>query len=80
MSFSIIPLTINQFYFGKFMSQENGKIPLIGLIISSMIMLVGMITLGTIFGDIGVAITHVGTFSFLTGYYYFSFKILKIQS
>ena len=70
MSFSIIPITINTFYFSKFLASENAKIPLFGGIISSIILVVGMIVLGSIYGVIGIAITHVLTYSGLCLYSY----------
>ena len=74
MSFSIIPITINTFYFSKFLASENAKIPLFGGIISSIILVVGMIVLGSIYGVIGIAITHVLTYS---GLCLFSYEMNK---
>lgn len=65
MSFSIIPITINLFYFSKFLASENGKIPLYGGIISSSVMILGMISLGSLFGAKGIAITHLISYSSL---------------
>tara|TARA_Y100000996_G_scaffold408894_1_gene388706 strand:- start:1707 stop:2858 length:1152 start_codon:yes stop_codon:yes gene_type:complete len=65
MSFSVIPITINLFYFAKFLSIENGRIPLYGGILSSSIMTVGMISLGSLFGAQGIAVTHVMSYSSL---------------
>ena len=64
MSLSIIPITINVFYFSKLLAMENAKIPFIGGIISSVIMVVGMIGLGTLYGTIGIAVANVLTYSF----------------
>jgi O-antigen/teichoic acid export membrane protein len=74
ISFSVIPITINQFYFAGFLSKENGKTPLIGGVISSSIMLSGIIFLGSIFEERGIAITHVLSFSSLSLFYYWSQK------
>ena len=63
MSFVIIPVTINVFYHAKFLALENGKIPLFTGIISSTIMVTGMIILGTLYGITGVAITYVLAYS-----------------
>ena len=52
-----------------FLAKENGKIPLFGGIISSSIMLSGMIILGSIFEETGVAITYVMSFSILCLFY-----------
>ena len=64
MSLSIIPITINVFYFSKLLAMENAKIPFIGGIISSVIMVVGMIGLGTFYGTTGIAVANVLTYSF----------------
>ena len=77
MSFSIIPITINIFYHAKFLAAENGKIPLIGGIISSSIMMLGIVFLGTIFGVYGIAITHVLTYSILCLYSFIMARKLK---
>tara|TARA_Y100000590_G_scaffold115951_1_gene132335 strand:+ start:27865 stop:29007 length:1143 start_codon:yes stop_codon:yes gene_type:complete len=69
MSFAVIPITINHFFFAAFLAKENGKIPLFGGIISSSIMLSGMIILGNIFEETGVAITYVMSFSILCLFY-----------
>ncbi|MBC8298072.1 MAG: oligosaccharide flippase family protein [Pelagibacterales bacterium] len=65
MSLSIIPLTINSFYYSKFLALENAKIPLYGGIVSSVVLVSGMIILGSVYGTIGIAITHVLTYSSL---------------
>ena len=57
------------FYFAGFLAKENGKIPLFVGIISSSIMLSGMIILGSIFEETGVAITYVMSFSILCLFY-----------
>ena len=77
MSFAIIPTTINMFYFAKFLALENGKIPLFGGVISSSIMILGIVLLGTIFGVKGVAITHVLTYSILCLYSFIMARKLK---
>lgn len=63
MSLSVIPITINLFYYAKFLASENGKIPLYGGILSSSIMIVGMISLGSLFEAKGIAVTHVLAYS-----------------
>ena len=63
MSLSIIPITINVFYFSKLLAMENAKIPFIGGIISSVVMVSGMIGLGTLYGTMGIAIANVLTYS-----------------
>ena len=63
MSFSIIPITINTFYLSKFLASEKANIPLIGGVVSSVVLITGMIGLGSLYGVIGIAITHVLTYS-----------------
>ena len=63
MSLSIIPTTINMFYYSRFLAAEKGRIPLYGGIISSTILVVGMIVLGSLYGVTGIAVTNVLTYS-----------------
>ena len=63
MSLSIIPTTINMFYYSRFLAAEKGKIPLFGGIISSTVLVVGMIVLGSLYGVTGIAVTNVLTYS-----------------
>ena len=63
MSFSIIPITINTFYLSKFLASEKANIPLIGGMVSSVVLITGMIGLGSLYGVTGIAITHVLTYS-----------------
>jgi len=63
MSLSIIPITINMFYYSRFLAAEKAKIPLFGGIISSTILVTGMIILGSLYGVIGIAVTNVLTYS-----------------
>ena len=63
MSFSVVPITIYLFYYTKFLALENGKTPLHAGIISSSVMITGMIVLGSLFGAKGIAITHVIAYS-----------------
>jgi|APSaa5957512535_1039671.scaffolds.fasta_scaffold02259_14 O-antigen/teichoic acid export membrane protein len=63
MSLSIIPNTINMFYYSQFLAAEKGKTPLFGGIISSSILVIGMIVLGSLYGVIGIAVTNVLTYS-----------------
>ena len=79
MSFSVVPITISLFYYAKFLALENGKIPLYGGIISSSIMISGMIFLGTIFEAKGIAITHVISYSSLCLFYYVMTKKIEKQ-
>lgn len=77
MSFSLIPITINGFYHVKFLANENGRIPLFSGIIGSIIMILGMIILGTYYGVVGIAITHVLTYSSVCSFNYFMDKKLN---
>ena len=63
MSLSIIPNTINMFYYSQFLAAEKGKTPLFGGIISSSILVIGMIVLGSLYGVIGIAVTNVLKYS-----------------
>jgi len=74
MSLSIIPTTINLFYYSRFLAAEKGKIPLLGGIISSTVLVVGMILLGSLFGVIGIAVTNVLTYSSACLFSYIMFK------
>jgi len=65
MSFSIIPITINNFYLSKFLASEKASVPLIGGIISGIVMIVGIISLGSMYGVTGIAVTNVLTYSVL---------------
>lgn len=79
MSLSIIPITINVFYLSKILASENGKILLIGGILASVIMVTGMVGLGTIFGTIGIAITNVLCYSCYCLFNYVMYKRIIIQ-
>ena len=76
MSLSIIPITINVFYFSKLLAMENAKIPFIGGIISSVIMVVGMIGLGTFYGTTGIAVANVLTYSFFCLFNYVMYNAI----
>ena len=59
MSISIIPSSIVLIYTSKFLSLEKSKFILIGKIISSLIIIVGFLIFGPIFGIIALAIIFV---------------------
>ena len=63
MSFSVIPIVINNFYYANFLALEKASAPLIGGIISSIVMVVGMISLGSLYGVTGIAVTHLLAYS-----------------
>jgi O-antigen/teichoic acid export membrane protein len=65
MSFSVIPIVINNFYYANFLASEKASAPLIGGIISGIVMVVGMISLGSMYGATGIAVTVVLTYSVL---------------
>ena len=75
MSLSVIPITISVFYFSKFLAMENAKIPLIGGIISSIVMITGMIGLGTLYGTTGIAIANVLTYSIFCLFNYVMYQV-----
>ena len=75
MSLSVIPITINVFYFAKLLAMENAKIPLIGGIISSVVMVTGMVGLGTLYGTIGIAIANVLTYSIFCLFNYVMYHV-----
>jgi len=77
MSLSVIPITINLFYYAKFLASENGKVPLYAGIISSSIMTVGMLSLGSLFEAKGIAITHVIAYSTVCPFLYYMNKKLE---
>ena len=77
MSLSVIPITINLFYYAKFLASENGRIPLYGGILSSSIMIVGMLSLGSLFEAKGIAITHVIAYSTVCPFLYYMNKKLE---
>ena len=59
ISFSVIPGTISMLYTSKFLALEKSKYVLMSKILTIVIMIIGFITLGPIFGIIGLAITLV---------------------
>jgi O-antigen/teichoic acid export membrane protein len=59
MSLGIIPGTVDIVYTSKLLGSEKSKFVLIAGLISLIIMIVGMIVLGSSFGTTGIAITYV---------------------
>ena len=59
MSLSILPITLDTIFSSQILSKEKSKFILLGGIISLFIMIIGILSLGSIFGTIGVAITFV---------------------
>jgi len=69
LAVSLIPLSVNTVYASKFLGSEKSRIFLIGHIISLLVYVLGIIVLGSIFGIIGVAISHVIGATTLSVYY-----------
>jgi len=59
MSLSAIPATLSAIYSSKFLGLEKSKFVIISKIISLIIVIVGMIILGSILGIVGLAISFV---------------------
>ena len=59
VSVAVIPATIGIFYESKLLALEKGKFPIIGKSIGIIIVVVGFLTLGPIYGMIGLAVTFV---------------------
>lgn len=59
MSIAVIPSTINQLYSSKFLALEKSKIVLFGTFSSLITIIVGMITLGSVMGLNGIALSFV---------------------
>jgi O-antigen/teichoic acid export membrane protein len=57
ISFVVIPYSVNMTYISKFLGQERGKIILIGQAVSLGIYITGLLTLGSIIGINGVALS-----------------------
>jgi len=79
LSVSIIPATGTLFYQSKFLGQEKSKNPLIGLSIQVAITITGIITLGQMYGMIGVTISYVLASSGNLVYLTFANRLLKIS-
>ena len=59
MSLSIIPITINTICTSRLLSKEKSKLVLIGNLISLIIIISGILTLGSMYGTIGIAMSFV---------------------
>jgi O-antigen/teichoic acid export membrane protein len=57
ISFVVIPYSVNMTYISKFLGQERGKIILIGQAVSLGIYITGLLTLGSVIGINGVALS-----------------------
>ena len=61
LSIAIIPATVGTFYESKLLSLEKGKFPIISKSLGIVIIIFGFLTLGPIFGIIGLSITIVAS-------------------
>jgi O-antigen/teichoic acid export membrane protein len=59
MSLSIIPITISTIYTSRLLSKEKSKLVLIGNIIALIIIILGILTLGSMYGTMGIAMSFV---------------------
>ena len=59
VSVAVIPATIGIFYESKLLALEKGKFPIIGKSIGIIIVVVGFLTLGPIYGMVGLAVAFV---------------------
>ena len=59
VSIVVIPATVGVFYESKLLALEKGKFPIIGKSIGVIVVVVGFLTLGPIYGMIGLAVTFV---------------------
>ena len=59
MSLSIIPITISTICTSRLLSKEKSKLVLIGNLIGLIIIILGILTLGSMYGTIGIAMSFV---------------------
>ena len=59
MSLSIIPITITTICTSRLLSKEKSKLVLIGNLIGLIIIILGILTLGSMYGTIGIAMSFV---------------------
>jgi len=59
MSLSIIPITISTIYTSRLLSKEKSKLVLIGNIIALIIIILGILILGSMYGTMGIAMSFV---------------------
>jgi len=59
MSLSIIPITISTICTSRLLSKEKSKLVLIGNIIALMMIILGILTLGSMYGTMGIAMSFV---------------------
>jgi len=61
MSLSIIPITISTICTSRLLSKEKSKLVLVGNILTVIITMLGILTLGSMYGTMGIAMTFVLT-------------------
>jgi len=59
MSLSIIPITISTICTSRLLSKEKSKLVLVGNILTVIITMLGILTLGSMYGTMGIAMTFV---------------------
>tara|TARA_B100000029_G_scaffold116389_1_gene109184 strand:- start:20522 stop:21682 length:1161 start_codon:yes stop_codon:yes gene_type:complete len=79
MSLSVIPSNLVLIFWSKFFSEEKSRFVLISSVIQMMIMIIGIIILGTMYGIVGLAVTHLIAASSQAIFLIFSHKISKIN-
>ena len=77
MSLSVIPSNLVLIFWSKFFAEEKSRFVLISSVIQMMIMIFGIILLGTIYGIIGLAVTHLIAASSQAMFLIFSHKMSK---
>ena len=77
MSFAVVPETITMLYMSKMLGQEKSRFILIAKLISLIIIVIGFILVGPIYGIIGLATILVIASVSQTGFLVISDKISK---
>jgi len=77
MSLSIIPITISTICTSRLLSKEKSKLVLIGNLIGLIIIILGILTLGSMYGTIGIAMSF--TLSTISKATYLGLTVKKYQ-
>ena len=77
MSFGVIVATLGQIYSNKILSTEKSKHVVIGRWISASVMIVGIFSLSSVFGAIGLAISFVLSTTFYAVYLIITYSRMK---
>ena len=80
LSIAIIPATVGTFYESKLLSLEKGKFPIISKSLGIVIVIFGFLTLGPIFGIIGLSITIVASSIIQTIFIIIATKISGLEN